>query len=106
VVRSDQSGGNEDSSENGAKEALYNLYCAEPRVPTVRGVDLLKDSTLNKGMAFTLHERQALGLHGLLPPAFMTEAQQAYRILSKLRKQPDDLARYIQLDSLQVLLFS
>lgn len=53
-------------------------------------------------MAFTLYERQYLGIHGLLPPAFMTEEQQAYRVLTKLRQQPDDLARYIQLDGLQV----
>lgn len=54
-------------------------------------------------MAFTLSERQALGIHGLIPPAFMTEEQQEYRVMSKLRAQPDDLARYIQLDSLQVV---
>lgn len=54
-------------------------------------------------MAFTLYERQYLGLHGLIPPAFMTEEQQAYRVITKLRQQPDDLARYIQLDSLHVI---
>jgi len=52
-------------------------------------------------MAFTLYERQYLGLHGLLPPAFMTEEQQAYRVINKLRQQPDDLARFVQMDSLQ-----
>ncbi|VDM76348.1 unnamed protein product [Strongylus vulgaris] len=52
-------------------------------------------------MAFSLYERQYLGIHGLLPPAFMTEEQQAYRVMAKLREQPDDLARYIQLDALQ-----
>lgn len=56
-------------------------------------------------MAFSLWERQYLGLHGLLPPAFMTEEQQAYRVITKLRQQPDDLARYIQLDGLQVFAF-
>jgi hypothetical protein len=55
-------------------------------------------------MAFSLHERQYFGIHGLLPPAFMTEEQQAYRIMKKLRQQPNDLARYIQLDGLQVRL--
>lgn len=53
-------------------------------------------------MAFTLYERQYFGIHGLLPPAFMTEDQQAYRVITNLRQQPDDLARYIQLDGLQV----
>lgn len=56
-------------------------------------------------MAFSLYERQYLGIHGLLPPAFMTEEQQAYRVISKLREQPNDLARYIQLDGLQVIQF-
>lgn len=57
---------------------------------------------LLKGMGFSLYERQYLGLHGLLPPAFMTQEQQAYRVITKLREQPNDLARYIQLDGLQV----
>ncbi|VDN37124.1 unnamed protein product, partial [Cylicostephanus goldi] len=52
-------------------------------------------------MAFSLYERQYLGIHGLLPPAFMTAEQQAYRVMSKLREQPNDLAKYVQLDSLQ-----
>uniref|UniRef100_A0A915DMN4 Uncharacterized protein n=1 Tax=Ditylenchus dipsaci TaxID=166011 RepID=A0A915DMN4_9BILA len=79
---------------------MYKLYRPERVTPNKRGVDLLKTPGLNKGMAFTLYERQYLGLHGLLPPAFMTEEQQAYRVIQKLRQQPDDLARYIQLDGL------
>ena len=52
-------------------------------------------------MGFSLYERQYLGIHGLIPPAFMTQEQQAYRVICKLREQPNDLARYIQLDGLQ-----
>ncbi|CAD5216490.1 unnamed protein product [Bursaphelenchus xylophilus] len=80
---------------------LYKLYRPERVTPKQRGVDLLKTPGLNKGMAFSLYERQYLGVHGLLPPAFMTEEQQAYRVITKLRQQPNDLARYIQLDGLQ-----
>ncbi|KAK6022890.1 malic enzyme domain protein, partial [Ostertagia ostertagi] len=64
-------------------------------------LDSLQDRNEKIGMAFSLYERQYLGIHGLLPPAFMTAEQQAYRTMSKLREQPNDLARYIQLDSLQ-----
>ncbi|CAD6198201.1 unnamed protein product [Caenorhabditis auriculariae] len=81
--------------------ALHKLYRPERTTPSKRGIELLKTPRLNKGMAFSLNERQYLGIHGLLPPAFMTEEQQAYRIMTKLRQQPDNLAKYIQLDSLQ-----
>ncbi|VDN86061.1 unnamed protein product [Brugia pahangi] len=77
------------------------LYRQERETPKKRGIELLKDNRTCKGMAFTLYERQYFGIHGLLPPAFMTESQQAYRVITNLRQQPDDLARYIQLDSLQ-----
>ncbi|KAK0394843.1 hypothetical protein QR680_000963 [Steinernema hermaphroditum] len=88
-------------NETAEEMALRKLYRRERITPAKRGVDLLKTARLNKGMAFSLYERQYLGLHGLLPPAFMTEEQQAYRVLKKLREQPSDLARYIQLDGLQ-----
>ncbi|KAM3718889.1 NAD-dependent malic enzyme [Dirofilaria immitis] len=83
---------------------LYMLYRQERETPKKRGIELLKDNRMCKGMAFTLYERQYFGIHGLLPPAFMTEDQQAYRVITNLRQQPDDLARYIQLDNLQTLL--
>jgi hypothetical protein len=53
-------------------------------------------------MGFTLQERQQLGIHGLLPPTFMTMEQQAYRVVAFLRQLPDNLSRYIYLDNLQV----
>ncbi|KAK6737759.1 hypothetical protein RB195_020080 [Necator americanus] len=81
--------------------ALHKLYRPERVTPREKGYDLLKNPRLNKGMAFSLYERHYLGIHGLLPPAFMTEEQQAYRVMTKLREQPDDLAKYIQLDELQ-----
>lgn len=81
--------------------ALYKLYRPERITPHKRSVELMKTPALNKGMAFNLFERQYLGVHGLIPPAFMTQEQQAYRVICKLREQPNDLARYIQLDGLQ-----
>ncbi|VDN58563.1 unnamed protein product, partial [Dracunculus medinensis] len=91
----------EPSNLTGKDLELYKLYRPERETPSKRGVALLKTPRLNKGMAFGLYERQYLGIHGLLPPAFMTVEQQVFRIITQLRSQPNDLARYIQLDNLQ-----
>nr|WP_321468746.1 NAD-dependent malic enzyme [uncultured Desulfobulbus sp.] len=65
------------------------------------GIALLRDPNLNKGSAFTLEEREALGLTGLLPPRVHTLDEQVQRILENLRKQSTDIERYVYLIALQ-----
>lgn len=67
----------------------------------VRGIELLRDPHLNKGMAFTLKERQILGVHGLLPPSVFSQDEQASRIIANFRRAATDLDKYIYLCSLQ-----
>jgi malate dehydrogenase (oxaloacetate-decarboxylating)(NADP+) len=59
------------------------------------GLELLHNPALNKGTAFTDAERDALGLHGLLPPHVQTEEEQLERVLANLRRKPAALERYI-----------
>jgi malate dehydrogenase (oxaloacetate-decarboxylating)(NADP+) len=70
-------------------------------LPTKRGLDLLQDPRLNKGTAFTVKERDALGLHGLLPPRVFTMERQLERVMENFRSKPSDLERYVYLVSLQ-----
>ncbi len=65
------------------------------------GVAILHDPLLNKGTSFTEAERDALGLRGLLPPKVTTQAQQAERVLSNIRRKATDLDKYTYLVSLQ-----
>ena len=65
-----------------------------------RGMDLLHDPLLNKGTAFTLAERDALGLCGLLPPHIHTQEEQMARTLMNLRQMAEPLDRYIALNAL------
>src|SRR5476649_119017 len=65
-----------------------------------RGAELLHDPVLNKGSAFTAAERDALGLHGLLPPQAQTLAEQVERVLGNLARKPTELERYISLIAL------
>ncbi len=68
---------------------------------SARGYDVLRTPQINKGTAFTLEERQALGLTGLLPPAIKTIEHQAARAYELFKNQPDDLARNRFLNALQ-----
>jgi malic enzyme len=65
-----------------------------------RGAQLLRNPTLNKGTAFTVEERSAFGLEGLLPVQVKNQTHQAKRIYQQLRKQPDDLQKYVLLSAL------
>ena len=66
----------------------------------VHGMALLRDPLLNKGTAFTDQERDALGLRGLLPAHVQTMKAQAERVLTNLRKLPNDLDKYVALNAL------
>ena len=61
---------------------------------SARGHDVLRTPHINKGTAFTLEERRALGLTGLLPSGVLTIEQQAERAYELFHKLSDDLARY------------
>jgi malate dehydrogenase (oxaloacetate-decarboxylating) len=60
---------------------------------TPRGRDLLRDPRLNRGTAFTVEERNALGLDGLLPASVLSLEEQSRRAYEQYGRQPDDLAR-------------
>lgn len=65
------------------------------------GRALLHSPELNKGTAFTLEERSAHRLRGLLPPHVLSEETQMMRAMEVLSRKPDDLERFIYLNSMQ-----
>ncbi|XP_024937546.1 NADP-dependent malic enzyme isoform X6 [Cephus cinctus] len=66
----------------------------------VSGLDHIKNPQLNKGMAFTIEERQTLGIHGLLPAAVKTQDEQLELCRLNLERYTDDLSKYIYLTGL------
>lgn len=68
---------------------------------SVRGQDLLQDSVLNKGSAFTLEERDTFGLRGLLPSHVSTMEDHLARARTQLDSKPDLLQKNIYLSGLQ-----
>lgn len=84
------------------KAAEKRREAARPLQLTMkRGYEVLRDPHLNKGMAFTLEERQQLNIHGLLPPCFLGQDAQVYTILKNFERLTSDLDRYMLLMSLQ-----
>jgi malate dehydrogenase (oxaloacetate-decarboxylating)(NADP+) len=53
-------------------------------------------------MAFTLEERQLLGIHGLIPPRFKTQEEQLELCRLNVERYLEDLNKYIYLMGLQV----
>ncbi|XP_062525095.1 NADP-dependent malic enzyme isoform X3 [Bombyx mori] len=78
-------------------EITGNIICPN----MLRGIDHIKDPRLNKGLAFTLEERQALGIHGLLAPKFKTQEEQLEFCQISFDRYDDDLNRYLYLTELQ-----
>ena len=64
---------------------------------TVRGYQLLNRPMLNRGVAFTQEEREALGLVGLLPPGHRPMEDQVRRVYRQYLRQPDNLAKSLYL---------
>ena len=78
--------------------------CGDPAVPLatpLRGWQLLSNSRLNKGTAFSPDERDDLGIEGLLPPHVATLPEQLERVYQSLLDFEEPLERYIYLRALQ-----
>ncbi|MBS0987064.1 NAD-dependent malic enzyme [Acetobacter thailandicus] len=80
-----------------SRQARVSGFGANRKIATTaRGYDVLRDPALNKGTAFTQHERDALELNGLLPPVITTEISlQLERAYAAYQNAPDDLSKHI-----------
>ena len=59
----------------------------------MRAHEILNDPFLNKGTAFTMKERQELGLVGLLPPYVQTIEEQAKQTYQHYLMKSSDLEK-------------
>jgi malate dehydrogenase (oxaloacetate-decarboxylating) len=84
--------------ENTGNENTGNENTGKTRTPAVPGV--LDDPILNRGVAFSAAEREALGLTGRLPSAVLTLEEQAQRAYRQLQDQGSDLAKNVYLEQL------
>jgi malate dehydrogenase (oxaloacetate-decarboxylating)(NADP+) len=66
-----------------------------------RGFEILRDKMLYRSLAFTRQERETLGLQGLLPHAVTSQDDLVLRVMEALRRQPQDIEKYMMLASLQ-----
>jgi malate dehydrogenase (oxaloacetate-decarboxylating)(NADP+) len=66
-----------------------------------RNLEVLKDSAINKTIAFTKKEREELGLRGLMPYPVVTQDLQVKRVMNALRRMSTNLERYSNLTFLQ-----
>jgi len=67
----------------------------------VRGIDIIRNPRLNKGQAFSMEERQMLGLVGLLPPKVLTQDEQVAVVMDNFSRCQSELDKYVYIMSVQ-----
>ena len=82
------------------QEHFHHTNAHEPLHVTGRGLQLLNDPWFNKGTSFTIEERDALGLRGLIPPFVADMEEQVQRAMENYRHKTDPLDKYIFLTAL------
>src|SRR6202034_68997 len=73
----------------------------QPLQVALSGFNLINSPRLNKGTAFTDHERDVFDLQGLLPPHVGSLDEQIERRMEALRAQPNAFSKYSFLRDLQ-----
>jgi malate dehydrogenase (oxaloacetate-decarboxylating) len=76
-------------------DVMSERKAVSPRIPAI-----LEDPARNRGVAFSVREREELGLTGRLPSGVLTLGEQAERTAAQLRSLPDNLARSLYLGQL------
>ena len=66
----------------------------------MRGVELLRNPSVNKGTAYTEAEKESLGVVGLVPDVTESIETQLSRVLWQLDQKTSDLERYVYLMNL------
>ena len=82
-------------------DSRTNDLSSNARPGLLRGAALLSNPLLNKGTAFSMQERDAFGLRGLLPPRVFTIEEQVAQAIANYRRKKDALEKYIFLSNLQ-----
>jgi malate dehydrogenase (oxaloacetate-decarboxylating) len=82
-------------------EQLQQTASHKARRISLSGFNLLNSPRLNKGTAFSDHERDIFGLHGLLPPHVGSLDEQIERRMQAFREQPNSFHKYSFLRELQ-----
>ncbi|MGO4255012.1 NAD-dependent malic enzyme [Marmoricola sp. RAF53] len=65
-----------------------------------RGLDVLDDPEINRGTAFTMADRDHLGLHGRLPRGLETLEEQVARSYEQFKAKGSDIERWVFLTNL------
>lgn len=87
---------------------IYNNYFIEHYIGFIyisSSVEIvgLKTCVAFQGLAFTLQERQQLGIHGLMPARFKTQEEQLELCKTSVERYQEDLNKYLYLVELQVI---
>lgn len=73
--------------------SIAHLNTERPQRVALSGKSLLNAPSFNKGTAFTIEERKAFGLQGLLPGAVQTLEEQVHRAYAQYNSLNSDILK-------------
>ncbi|KAG6415799.1 hypothetical protein SASPL_123217 [Salvia splendens] len=85
----------------GEDTATEDQYITPWTLTVASGYPLLRDPHYNKGLAFTVKERDAHFLRGLLPPVVVSQELQVKKMMANMRQYQVPLQRYMAMMDLQ-----
>uniref|UniRef100_A0A2N9GRZ4 Malic enzyme n=1 Tax=Fagus sylvatica TaxID=28930 RepID=A0A2N9GRZ4_FAGSY len=85
----------------GEDSATEDQFVTPWSVSVASGYSLLRDPHHNKGLAFTIKERDAHYLRGLLPPTVASHELQVKKMMDNIRQYQVPLQRYMAMMDLQ-----
>lgn len=99
-TKSQPPGGKVTMSEARDKLGLWGLSADSETPGNISGLQRFRSKRYNKGLGFSIQERQILGIHGLLPAVVKSEEEQVNHCIILLDRLENELDKYMYLTGL------
>lgn len=96
-----QSSSSSSATQHGVKFRSRISHLSTPLITRKKGIDLIHDPIFNKGTGYPHHERDRLGIRGLVPPRRFELGEQVDRVKRRFDELDNDLLKHMYMCELR-----